>query len=34
MMVAPLSHPITMEPLPMLTLEQVGKTYANGTVAL
>jgi NitT/TauT family transport system ATP-binding protein len=29
-----LSNPIAMESSPMLTLEHVGKTYANGTVAL
>jgi NitT/TauT family transport system ATP-binding protein len=34
MTVSPFSNPIAMEHHPMLTLEQVGKTYANGTVAL
>lgn len=34
MMVANVSHPIAMETQPILTLEHVGKTYANSTIAL
>ncbi|WP_263970620.1 ABC transporter ATP-binding protein [Leptolyngbya sp. KIOST-1] len=34
MIVSTLSHAIAMQTQPILTLEQVGKTYANGTVAL